>query len=288
MILVTGATGLVGTPLTELLARRGAKVRAVSRDPKAVVPQGVALVTGDPAKPDTIAEALDGVTALFLHPRAVGDAADALAALARRRGVSRIVALSATNVDDPLDEQPSRVRGDRNREAEDAAVAHGREWTSIRVGYFALNALTSWGGQIHNSDVVRGPYADFAVAPIHERDIAAVAAHALLTPDLVGRKVNLSGPAILRHADMVATIGTVLNRPLRYQEIPPEAAARALTGAGLPESLANAFVANYTRDWGLGAMATGEVERILGRGGLTFADWVADHADAFAAPTAAR
>src|SRR6266699_2935883 len=60
MILVTGATGTTGRPAD------------------------VEVVEGDPARPDTIAPYLEGVTALFLHPRAVGLAAGELLALARK------------------------------------------------------------------------------------------------------------------------------------------------------------------------------------------------------------
>jgi hypothetical protein len=72
-------------------------------------------VFGDPTRPETIALSLEGVTALFLHPRAVRLAAAELLALARQRGVQRVVALSATNIDDPLDQQPSRYQGGQKR-----------------------------------------------------------------------------------------------------------------------------------------------------------------------------
>ncbi|MEV0347239.1 NAD(P)H-binding protein [Nonomuraea sp. NPDC050680] len=124
MILVTGATGLVARPLIELLVAEGARVRAVSRSPQtAGLPDGVEAV----ARPGVF----DGVSALFLHPRAVARGAVELLDLARRHGVRRVVALSASNVDDDLAEQPSHSRGDRNKEAEQASVDSGLEWVSV-------------------------------------------------------------------------------------------------------------------------------------------------------------
>lgn len=185
MLLVTGATGTIGRPLIDLLTNQGAEVRALTRNPRAAgLPAGVEVVEGHPSRPEKIAPLLDGVTALFLHPRAVGLAAAELLALARQRGVRRVVALSATNVDDNLDEQPSPYRGDRNKEVEDAAVASGLEWVSLRSSFFASNTLQAWGAQIRTGDVVRGPYATFAEAPIHERDLAGAGARALLTDEL--------------------------------------------------------------------------------------------------------
>jgi uncharacterized protein YbjT (DUF2867 family) len=203
-MLITGATGTIGRPLVDLLVGEGATVRAVTRNPLAAgLPAHVEVVAGDPGRPATLAPFLAGVNALFLHPRAVGDAAGKLLALARARGVRRVVALSALNVDDDLAAQPSRYNGDKNREVEDAAVGSGLEWVSLRASSFADNALRAWGAQIRAGDVVRGPYAAFAEAPIHERDLAEVGARALLTAALVGRKLELTGPQSLTHAEMV-------------------------------------------------------------------------------------
>jgi uncharacterized protein YbjT (DUF2867 family) len=282
MILVTGATGTIGRPLVELLVGEGAEVRAVTRNPRAAGPPAhVEVVEGDPSRPDTIAPFLEGVTALFLHPRAVGNAAGELLALARERGVNRVVTLSAINVDDDLDEQPSRYRGDRNKEVEDAAVGSGLESVSLRAGSFAINTLEAWGTQIRAGDVVRGPYATFAEAPIHERDLAGVGARALLTEGLVGRRLELTGPESLSHEEMVAIIGDVIGRPLRYQEIPPEAAKQGMVQHGFPEPFVEALMARYDREVGQAALVTGEVETILNRPARTYAEWVADHAAAF-------
>jgi uncharacterized protein YbjT (DUF2867 family) len=288
MILVTGATGTVGRPLVDVLVSEGAKVRAVTRNPQAAnLPASVEVVEGDPARPDTIAPHLEGVTALFLHPRAVGLAAGKLLALARERGGQRVVALSATNVDEHLDEQPSRHQGDRNKEVEDAAVHSGLAWVSLRASSFASNSVRAWGGQIHAGDVVRGPYAAFTESPIHERDLAEAAASALHSDELVARRsrrLDLTGPQSLTNQQMVAIIGEVVGRPLRYQEIPPEAAKQGMIQFGIPEPFVEALMARYGREIAHPAPVTGEVERILGRPARTFAEWVADHAAAFRAP----
>jgi uncharacterized protein YbjT (DUF2867 family) len=282
MLFVTGATGTIGRPLIDLLTNESAEVRAVTRNPlTAGLPADVEVVEGDPSRPDTIAPFLEGVTALFLHPRAVGIPAVDLLGLARERGVKRVVTLSAMNVDDDLDEQPSRYRGDRNKEVEDAAVGSGLEWVSLRAGSFADNTLRAWGAQIRAGDVVRGPYATFAEAPIHERDLAGVGVRALLTDELVGRRLELTGPQSLTHEEMVAIIGEVIGRPLRYQEIPPEAAKQGMVQHGFPEPFVEALMARYARGVGQAAPLTDEVETILGRPARTYAEWVADHAAAF-------
>jgi uncharacterized protein YbjT (DUF2867 family) len=271
MILVTGATGNVGRVLVRLLTAYGAEVRAGTRNPDAVLPPGVEA-----------SSSLDGVKSLFLNPRAVGKSVDDLVAHACAVGVRRIVALSAINVDDDLDAQPSRYRGDLNREVEAAAVRSGVEWVSLRPTMFNSNTIGLWAAQVRAGDTVYGPYAAAPWAPIDERDIAAVAAKALLTDDLLGRKVDLTGPESLTQAEMVATVGDVLGRDLTYQEVSAEIAKERYARAGLPAGFGDALLGLLAGSLGRPARVTGEVEAITGRPATTFADWVTEHNEAFA------
>ena len=116
---------------------------------------------------------------MFLNSRALGDELATVVELARRAGVRRLVALSAINADDDFSRQPSRFRGDRNKEVEQYAVDSGLEWVSLRPTVFASNFIGMWAAQIRVGDVVSGPYASASTAPIVDADISAVAAHAL-------------------------------------------------------------------------------------------------------------
>jgi uncharacterized protein YbjT (DUF2867 family) len=241
MILMTGATGNVGRPLIESLHAEGARVRAVSRTAGAGLPAGAEAVQGDPSRPATIAAALRGVTSVFINPAAVGDGTGELLALARDHRVRRVVLLSALAVDDDAAEQPNAIAA-HHKTIEDAVTASGLEWAILRPGAFATNTLTQWSGQIRAGDVVRGPYAGATSAPIHERDLAEVAARALLTDDLLGARPSLTGPDSLTQAKMVETIGGAIGRPLRYTEIPREAALGHMVERGFPEPIANTML----------------------------------------------
>ena len=78
----------------------------------------------------------------------------------------------------------------------------------------------------------RGPYAAASTAPIVDRDISAVAAHALLTDELVGQKIPLTGPQALTNTELVDVIGGVLGRRLRYQRDPGGTRAATLRRHG--------------------------------------------------------
>jgi uncharacterized protein YbjT (DUF2867 family) len=274
-ILVTGATGNVGRPLVNQLVKAGAEVRAVTRHPdSAQLPADVQVVSA-------AAAGLRGASAVFLNSRALGEELADVVALARQAGVTRLVALSAINADDDFLRQPSRFRGDRNKEAEQLAVDSGLEWVSLRPTVFVTNFVGMWSPQIQGGDVVSGPYASASTAPIVESDIAAVAAAALLTDELVAQKIPLTGPEAFTNAELVEIIGSVLDRPLRYQEVPSESVRERFIGAGFPAEFADAYIAYLSATVEQPALVTHEVEKILGRPAEPFAHWVSEHRELF-------
>ena len=129
--------------------------------------------------------------------------------------------------------------------------------------------------------MVSGPYASASTAPIVDADISAVAVHALLRDDLLGRKVPLTGPQALTNAELVDVIGDVLGRPLRYQEVPPDLVRRRFIGLGFSAEFADAYMALLEATVSKPALVTNEVEKILGRPPQTFGDAIRAHRDLF-------
>ncbi|OBA61383.1 nucleoside-diphosphate sugar epimerase [Mycobacterium sp. 1100029.7] len=274
-IVVTGATGNVGRPLVAELVAAGARVRAVTRTPNtAKLPSGVELV-------DTAVDALPGASAVFLNSRALGESLAEVVAQCRHAGVVKLVALSAINADDDVSRQPSRFRGDRNMEVEQLAIASGLAWVSLRPTVFATNFAGMWAAQIRAGDVVAGPYAAASTAPIVESDIAAVAARALLTDELDGQRIPLTGPQAFTNSELVEVIGAVLDRRLQYLEAPPEAVRQRFIGLGFGAGFADAYMAMLAETLDNPALVTHDVEKILGRAPVPFAQWVFDHRDLY-------
>jgi uncharacterized protein YbjT (DUF2867 family) len=268
-ILVTGATGNVGRHVVSQLAEAGLDVRALVRDPgRARLP--VETVRGDLTVPETLHPALADVESVFLlWPGFTADGAEevvtAIAGQARR-----IVYLSANVADEPAT---------HFSEIERLIRRSGAGWTFLRPGGFAANTL-GWAGQIRQG-VVRWPYGKASRSLIHEKDIAAVAAHVLTSGGHGGAAYVLTGPEQLTQAEQVRVIGEVIGREVRWEEQPPEEARERLTAAwGDP-----AFVAGALRGWEGFVTApepvTGTVEELLGRPALTFRQWAADHAADF-------
>lgn len=260
--------------LSELLAA-GVRVRASSRTPKpGDFPDGVEVVRADLADPATLPAALDGVRKVFLyaHPETAAE----FAAAAGQAGVEQVVLLSSYTVLAPnAAANPIAVR---HLAAERALEGAGFARTFVRPGYFATNSLR-WQS-IRTDRVLRTAFPDATTAPVHERDIAAVAARALLddTQD-AAYPVLGAGPVTIR--DQVAAIAEALGEPVRLQEVDVDT-YRADLVKQLPAPLVEMLIQAGGSVHQLPAeVATDAVPELLGRPALTFTDWAGDHAGDF-------
>src|ERR1043166_4789632 len=174
-ILVIGATGTVGRQVAAQLLAAGAPVRAMARNPEAAnLPVQVQVMRGDLTVPETLDACLDGVETVFLVWTAPPSAV-ALALQRITRRARRVVYLSAPlKTPHPLFQQPNLLRA-MFEQIERAIEMSGTEWTFLRPGMFAANALLWWAPQVRAGNIVRWPYMAVPTAPIDERDIAAVA-----------------------------------------------------------------------------------------------------------------
>lgn len=271
MILVTGATGTVGRPLVSELLDAGRKVRALTRDPAgADLPAGVEVAA-------TAELPLDGITAVFFVTAAFPQGTAEPIARMKEAGVRRIVALSSYSV---LDDDPKNMIGVKHRDLERQIQETGVEWTFLRpAGGFAATAL-EWAEQIKADGVARSPFAGAQTAPVHERDIAAVAARALLTDELVGATPLFSGPESLSYADRARIIGEVTGEPVRFAELTHDEARGEWLRAGVPPHAVEARLRMFAKLVGR-PHEISPVDPYLGRPGLSFAQWVADHINSF-------
>jgi uncharacterized protein YbjT (DUF2867 family) len=103
----------------------------------------------------------------------------------------------------------------------------------------------------------------------------------LLTDELVGQQIPLTGPQTFTNSELVRVIGAVLNRPLQFLEVPAYAVRQRFIGLGFPAEFANAYTAMLAETLDTPAFVTQDVEKILGRPATPFADWVSQHRDLF-------
>ncbi len=265
--LVTGATGNTGRHVVAALARRGTRVRALTRNPAAHgFPAGVEVVAGTHTAPETLGAALDGVSRL--HVTVTAGLAEAGPELVRRAvdgGVRRITV----------------VWGGYVGPVEQAVADSGVEWTRLEPQEFMSNALT-WAGSIRAEGVVREPF-DLPGAVVHEGDIGAVAAAALLDDGHAGRAYTLTGPQALTMRDRVAILSRAVGRAIAFEPITPERAVERLLATGVSRADAEYVIGWYADPPAEAATVVDTVERVTGRPARTFAQWAAEHADRFRA-----
>ncbi len=281
MLLITGATGNVGRPLVAGLVTAGAKVRALTRNPvTADLPEGVDVFGGDLADPESVAEAFDGVTGLFLNPAAVGRAVPSLLALAAKADVKRITVLSSAAIRDGEAQQTDPLAY-WHKQIEDGVSDSGLGWTFLRPDEFAVNTLQQWAPQIRFTGTVREAYGAATTAVIDERDVAAVAATVMLDDSSTGQCHYLTGPRSLTRRAMVSIVADKIGLPVAFEEVPPEAALEAMVGFGLDRPIAESVLALRQQSVGRDAVVSPGVGELTGRPATPFEDWTADHSAAF-------
>jgi len=256
------------------------RVRAMARSPESAgLPPAVEVVRGDLTVPATLDRCLDGVDAVFLMwvapPAATGPALERIA----KRSRSVVFLSSPHQTPHPFFQQPNPMAS-LHAEIERLIQSSGLQWTFLRPGMFAANALFWWAPQIRAGDVVRWPYAAAPTAPIHTRDIAAVAARALVEEEHGGADYVLTGPQSLSQLEQVNTIGEVIGRALKFEEMSPETTPHEMA-AIMPVSIANMLCDAWAAALGQPAFVTSTVAEITGTPARTFRDWVVDHASEF-------
>jgi uncharacterized protein YbjT (DUF2867 family) len=278
-ILVTGATGTTGRVLVDRLLGAGQRVRALTRKPEgAQLPDAVEVVAGSLCELTGAEAALDGVDGVYylsgvLDPEHAVQQARAFLELAAAAGVRRIVDLSGLAV---TVRRPGSY--EMLRDVEEVVEASGLEWTHIRPGEFAVNKLDMWGASIRAENTVRSAFPAALGVPIHEADIAEVAAAALLSDGHAGHAYSLSGPQRLTQQEQAAAVAQGLGRPLSFEQLTYGQARAAYITAGMPWDIAEyllGYQAEYAEE---PPEVRPDVERVLGRPGRTLAQWAADHA----------
>ncbi|MFE7049487.1 SDR family oxidoreductase [Streptomyces californicus] len=282
LIAVTGASGAVGGRVARRLARTGAPVRLLGRDP-ARLPD-IPGADRAPAAPygdgEAMRRALDGAHTLFLvsaheSPDRVREHATAIDA-AVAVGVERIVYVSFQGAAPDATFTFARDHWETEAHLRTAGVRH----TFLRDNWYqaGLPAMTGTDG------VLRGPGGEGRVAAVTHEDIADAAAAVLLDEgtDHDGLAHDLTGPEAFTLAEAAEELSRVTGRPIVYVPETREEAYASRAGYGAPEWEVAGWVTSYE------AIANGElaavsdaVPTLTGRSATSFADFLAANPDSY-------
>ncbi|GAA4623283.1 NAD(P)H-binding protein [Actinoallomurus vinaceus] len=280
VVVVFGARGNVGHHVADGLLAAGEQVRAVVRTPAADLTPGLDAVRADLDRPETLPTVFDGADKMFLYgmldPQRPYNI-EKVVATAAAAGIRQVVLLSSVSVLEPDADHPVPLL---NRTIEQTIQRSGLDWTFLRPGSFAVNTRTWWADSIRADNVVRLPYPLAQSAPVHEKDIAALAVAALTEPGHSHQTYTVYGAESLTLQRQVEHIGEAIDRSIRIEHVSDEQ-ARAEVGRTMHPVVAEAIVSQWAAGSGVPALTSTIVEKVTGAPAHTYAQWAVGHADDF-------
>lgn len=277
-ILITGATGNIGSQLVKQLAqydvilRAGAHTRAADES----LPN-IEYVPLDFMQTDTLQAAMTGMDKVFLltpnAPNAIEMAKNAIL-VAKETNIQHVVRLSAYHDVETI-ENPHRI-------VEDLITDSGLTYTYLRPGPFMQNFIYAFGPTIRTQSALYEPLEDARVSYIDARDIARVAAVILTETGHENRAYHLTGPEALSNHDIAAILSEVTGRTIQYINIPEEAARASLKNMNMPDPVVESIIGLYAlMRAGKRAQVTHHIESITRQAATSFKAFAQDYTAAF-------
>jgi uncharacterized protein YbjT (DUF2867 family) len=270
MILVTGATGTIGSATVKALKDKGAQFKVGARSPDKLKGQGMEVVAFDWDKPETYAPALKGVDKVFLLPPTSDKQVEQtkmLVEAAKKEGVKHIVKLSVMGAD----AEPGIVLGRQHRDGEKAIQASGLAWTMLRPTFFMDNFTNFYGVDPKKDSTVYGAWGDGKACWVDSQDLGEVAAAALTDKKHENKVYDLSGPEALSAAEVLDILGKAFGHKYTYVAVPEEASRKGMLDMHTPPWLVEGYVelaAIIRNNWAT-TPASG-VKDVLGRPARSF------------------
>ena len=283
MILITGATGNVGSHVVRELSDKGVRVRALVRDPAkaaGMLGGGIELAGGDFSDAASVRRAMKGVTEVFLacsnQPHQVEYEIGVIDAAAAT-GVQRIVKLSAlgAQVGSPLQfwDWHGRIELHLRRSAVPAVI--------LRPSFY-MSGLLGSADAVRHTGKLFAPADGARIAMIDPRDVAAVAGVVLTTTGHKGETHVITGPEAITFGRIAEELSAATGRRVEFVDVPDEGARQGLVAAGMPDWLAEQLVVLFGMlRQNVHEQTTDTVRTLTGREPRAFAQFAHDHAASF-------
>jgi uncharacterized protein YbjT (DUF2867 family) len=284
-ILITGATGNVGSELCRQLTAQGTAFRVMVRSAESAerlsLSPGTEVVIADIGDENRVKVALTGIEKAFLLTHSSEDAEHLqtnFTDIAARTGIKHIVKLSqwAASLHSP-------VRFLRYHAAvEEKIQQSGLAFTFLRPNLF-MQGLLSFKHLIATQGKFYAAVGNAKISAVDVRDIAAVAARVLTEGEQHYNKIyNLTGPESITHQQMAASLAKATHKPVEFVDIAPEYMLKAVLSAGLPAWQAEGLVEDYEHyAKGEAAYISTDVKKITGCDPINFETFANDYAHFF-------
>lgn len=284
VISVIGSTGNIGSELVDLLSDARASVRAVLRNINHTRQlRGVTWLQADVSDEALLDSALAGTDRLFLltgNSPGFGQTQINIIRAAERLGVKHVVKLSALGASPRTQSSLAYEHWLAEQALEESAMT----WTILRPHVFMQNWLGEVADTVRSEGVIYVAIGEGRVPFIDARDIAAVAAEALLHPEKhAGKRYVLTGGESVGYDALAHAISKAIDKPVVYKSLSMDEMRARMEKQGISTKMIDSYLAlaAYQKAGGPTERVSESVREVLGREPRTIQDFAMDYREAF-------
>jgi uncharacterized protein YbjT (DUF2867 family) len=279
-VLVTGATGNTGSLLVPALLREDIDVRIFVRDDAKAKPLqdlGAEVITGDLDTPETILPAVINVDKIYLltwNGKTQLQQSENVLNAAKEAGNPHIIRHSMWGPEN------SRIIK-QGYKIEQMIKSSGLPWTLLKPTFYMQNTMMA-AQTISSDGVIYWNMKDGNLGMIDVRDIAEAAFSVITSQGHEGKSYILTGPEAISFNDIAKIFSKVLDKEVKYVNVPGDASFQAMTGMGVPEWIAKGYVElseGFSENFA--NSTTKNVEILTGHPARSFEQFAKDFALAF-------
>ncbi len=274
-ILVTGATGNIGSEIVRQLKAKNANFVAGTTSGEAI--EGIETITLDFADKASLEKAMEGITTLFMllpsHPEVI-KWGENIIDVAKSSDIKHIVRSSGSFSNSDSDLLIEQLLGT----TDEYLKASGVNFTITAPSSFMQNFMTTLAAD-YKAGAIYQSAGDGQISWVDVRDIAAVNVEALLNPEkFVNQTLVITGSEAFNYEEAINQMNNILGKETKYVAIPHEAAIQAMTDMHFPPFIIDLLVSlNESIKQGHFVEVTDTIEKVTGAKPITFNQFVTDN-----------
>lgn len=274
-ILVTGATGNIGSEIVKQLKSKNANFIAGTTKGETI--EGVKTIKTDFSDEESLRTAMKGIDTLFLllpsHPEAINWGKNVIE-IAKESGIKYIVRSSGMFANMNSDLLIEKTLGTTDEDVKNSGI----NYTITAPSSFMQNFSTQMVNDYKNGMIYQAAD-DAKISWVDVRDIAAVNVEALLNAEKYeNQTLKITGSESFNYKEAINKMNSILKKETKYIAIPNEAASKAMADMHFPPFIIDLLISlNDSIKVGHFVETTHIIEEVTGKKPITFNQFVSDH-----------